>query len=200
MRLLSSSIALAALSFIALSSNAQKVKLTEGDLKIVKGETKINIDFTYDNMSVGKFKNEQDYIADRKTEYNKKEPGRGDTWAIHWVDDRSSRFEPKFIELFTEHSELQVRSKKDAKYTLIVHTISTEPGFNVGVWRKNAEIDVEVLLVETADKSKVLAKFKVDNVPGRDVFGYDFDTGERLSEAYAKAGKSIGKFVKDKIE
>ena len=137
-------------------------------------------------------------MLQKTAEYNKKEAGRGDTWAKHWVDDRESRFEPKFIELFEKHSELDVRSQKDAKYTLIVHTTSTEPGFNVGVMRKNSEIDVEVLLVETADKGKVLGRLLINNIPGRDAFGYDFDTGERISEAYEKCGKAVGKFIKEK--
>ena len=37
------------------------------------------------------------------------------SWAKSWVADRASRFEPKFIELFTETSSMTV--KADAKYT-----------------------------------------------------------------------------------
>lgn len=198
MKSFAGNVALISFTVLSLSASAQKVKLTEGDLSALKGQTQVALEFTYDHMSVGKYKNEQDYIDDRKVEYNKKEPGRGDTWAIHWVDDRQSRFEPKFVETFEKYSEM--KTAKNSKYTLIVHTISTEPGFNIGITRKNAQIDVEVLLVETADKSKVLAKMVVNNIPGRDVFGYDFDTGERISEAYEKGGKAIGKFIKDKID
>lgn len=183
-----------------VNTQAQKIKITEGDLSALAGQTTVNIDFTYDNMSVGKFKKEQDYIDDRVVAYNKKEPGVGDTWATHWVDDRQSRFEPKFIELFEKYSDLKVSSKKDAKYTLIVHTVSTEPGFNVGIMRKNSEIDLEVLLVETADKSKVMAKLVANNIPGRSFGGYDFDTGLRIMESYEMGGKAIGKFIRDKIK
>jgi hypothetical protein len=191
--------AVVVLAAFSLNTQAQKVKLTEGDLALLKGQTSVNVDFAYDHMSVGKYKTEDEYIKAKTEEYNKKEAGKGDTWAKHWVDDRESRFEPKFVELFEKYSEMKASSKKDAKYTLIVHTTSTEPGFNVGIVRKNSEIDVEVLLVETADKSKVLSKMTISNIPGRDAFGYDFDTGERISEAYEKCGKSVGKFIKDKI-
>jgi hypothetical protein len=200
MKLHFGSVAVLAFTVVTVSVSAQKIKLVEGDLSPLKGQTTINVEFTYDHMSVGKYKNEEEYIAAKTEEYNKKEPGKGDTWAKHWTDDRSARFEPKFIELYEKYSEMDVRSQKDAKYTLIVHTVSTEPGFNVGIVRKNSEIDVEVLLVETADKSKVLAKLAINNIPGRDAFGYDFDTGERISEAYEKCGKAVGKFVKDKID
>ena len=83
-----------------------------------------------------------------------------------------------------------------AKYTLIFKTTSIEPGYNIGISRKNAQIDAEIWIVETANKSNKVATFTINNVPGGTAFGYDFDTGLRISEAYAKAGKSLGKFFK----
>ena len=52
---------------------AQKVKVTEGSIDAIKGETSINLEFTYDNMKVGKFDKEEDYVSKKKEEYNKKE-------------------------------------------------------------------------------------------------------------------------------
>jgi len=179
------------LSFAGFS---QKIKKVEGDLAPLKNETNINIEFIYDDMSVGKYEKEQDYIDAKKAEYNKKEPGRGDRWAKSWVSDRKGRFEPKFAELFSENSDMVVTTK--AKYTLIFHTTSTEPGYNIAISRKNAEIDGELLVVETANRNNVIAKLSVNNAPGKSVMGNDYDTGERISEAYAKAGKSLGKYIK----
>lgn len=186
--------ALFAFTFCLLQANAQKVKNTSGNADILKPETTLNIEFVYDNLSVGKYKNEQDYIAAKTEEYNKKEAGKGDTWAASWKNDKASRFEPKFIELFTLHSGMTVN--KDAKYTLVFKTISIEPGFNVGVMRKPAELDAEVWIVETANKSNKLATFTLSNVPGGTAFGYDFDTGLRISEGYANAGKKLAKTLK----
>ena len=45
-----------------LQANAQKVKNTSGNVDILKSESSISIDFVYDGLSVGKYKNEQDYI------------------------------------------------------------------------------------------------------------------------------------------
>ena len=145
-------------------------------------------------MSVGKFKDEKDYIKSKTEEYNKKEPGRGDSWAKSWVTDRASRFEPKFIELFQENSDMTV--KEASKYTMIFKTTSTEPGYNIVINRKNAEIDAEILIVETANRSKVIAKLTVTNAPGRIYGGYDYDTGSRIAEAYAASGKRLGKYIK----
>ncbi|MGC4038894.1 MAG: hypothetical protein QM764_23250 [Chitinophagaceae bacterium] len=191
-----SKISLLSLAMIALSitSFSQKIRVKDGDKNVLKNESTINIEFTFDNLAVGKFDKEQDYIDTKKAEYNKKEPGRGDTWAKRWKDDQENKFPPDFKALFEKTSGMTI--SKDAKLTMIVHTVGIEPGFNVGVMRRNANIDVEVLIVETANKDKVLLKLSVDNSPGRTFMGNDYDTGERISEAYAKAGKEVGKYLK----
>lgn len=180
--------------FTGVHTNAQKVKTTSGSDEILKPESSVNIEFTYDNITVGKYKNEQEYITAKTEEYNKKEAGKGDSWAASWKRDKQARFEPKFLELFKLTSGMSVAA--DAKYTMIVKTLSIEPGWNVGISRKNAEIDLEIWIVETSNKSNKLASFTISNVPGGTAFGYDFDTGLRISEAYAKAGKSLAKFFK----
>ncbi len=179
---------------ISLNTFAQRVKEVEGNMPDLKNEKSINTEFTYGNISVGKYDKEEDYIKAKTEEYNKKEPGRGDSWAKKWIDDRANRYEPKFDELLTKYSDLTLN--KNAKYTIIFHTTFIEPGFNIGITRKNAYINGEVLIVETANKSKVLAKLTIDKAPGNSYWGNDFDTGERLSETYATAGKGLGKFLK----
>ncbi|MDJ1470652.1 hypothetical protein [Xanthocytophaga flava] len=186
-------------ALISISSYAQKIKVIEGDLSALKGQKSLTMEFTYNNMKVGKFDKEEDYVDTKRAEYNQKEAGRGDKWAKSWVDDRKNRFEPKFNELFEKHSEIQL-SPKGTKYTLIFNTSSTEPGFNVGVWRKNAEINGEVWVVETSNKNNIIAKISLQKALGRTFGGYDFDTGLRIAEAYADAGKAFGKFIKDQLK
>ena len=185
---------LALLSYSGVKS--QRIRLIEGRLDFLKRESSVAVDFTYDNMAVGKFSREDEYVSGKRDEYNRKEPGRGDNWAKSWVADRQYRFEPKFLELFDKYAELRV--VREARYTLIFHTIFTEPGFNVGVWKKNAEINAEVWVVETGNRGNVLAKISIEHAPGRSFWGNDYDTGERLAEAYAAAGKALGKFIKNK--
>lgn len=86
--------------------------------------------------------------------------------------------------------------KKGSKYTLIFKTTFTEPGFNIGIMRKNAEINGDVWLFETANPTIAIAKISVQKALGRTFGGYDFDTGERISEAYADAAKALGNFMK----
>jgi len=194
MKSLTRFVAIIATVLITSASFAQKIKTVEGDLSVLKDESTINIEFVYDGMSVGKYDKEADYIKAKTEEYNKKEAGRGDSWAKSWVTDRASRYEPRFINEFQEASNMTVKS--EAKYTLIFKTTTTEPGYNIVISRKNAEIDAEVLIVETANKSKVIAKLTVSNAPGRIYGGYDYDTGTRIAESYAVAGKRLGKYIK----
>ncbi len=177
--------------------NAQKIKLIDGDLSPLKSEKSITLAFSYDNMKVGRFNRDEDYINSRTEDLNKKETGRGDSWAKSWVADRNARFEPKFTELYEKYSVLA--PNQNAKYTLIFKTTFTEPGFNVGVMKKNALIDGEAWIVETANPSHVIAKISVMKSPGRTFWGSDYDTGVRIEEAYAAAGKAVGKFLKDKL-
>ena len=162
-------IAVLMLSAVMLQSTAQKIKTQSGNADILKSENSVNIEFVYENVSVGKYKNENDYIKAKTEEYNKKEAGKGDTWAASWARDKQARFEPKFIELFTANSGMTV--SKDAKYTLIFKTLSIEPGFNIGITRKNAEIDAEIMIVETANRGNTVATMTISNVPGGTAFG-----------------------------
>jgi hypothetical protein len=194
MKQLNTALLICATAIFSLTTNAQKIKTTEGDIAVLKNETSINVEFTYDNMSVGKFDKEEDYIAKKKGEYNEKEAGKGDSWAKTWVADRKTTFEPKFIDLFESTSGMTV--KPASKYTMIFHTTSTEPGFNIYVTRKNAEIDAQVWIVETANRANKIAVIDVRNAPGRTYGGYDYATGDRIQECYAVAGKKLGKFIK----
>ena len=179
---------------LTISGYAQKIKLLEGDLSPLKGQKSIRTEFTYDNMVVGKDKTEESYIQEKKAKLNEKEAGKGDKWEQDWVDDRKNRFEPQFRELFAKNSEMTT-ADDNATYTLIFKTTRTEPGYNIGITKQPAMIDGEAWIVETANKDKVIAKISIQKVPGSQVMGYDFDTGTRLQESYAKSGKDLAKFI-----
>ena len=183
-------------AFLYLSF-AQKIKVSSGNLDFLKGVEVLNVEYDYDNMGVGKYDKEADYVADKVSDYNDKEPGRGDNWRESWIADREERFEPKFEELINNSlgkKNVSVGGHPDASYTLILKTTFTEPGFNVGVVRKNASINCEAVFV-SSDSGEELATITIMNSPGRGGMGYDFDTGFRIQEAYAKAGKELGRFI-----
>jgi len=73
-----------------------------------------------------------------------------------------------------------------------VHTTFIEPGYNVGVSRKPAFINLEISISKAGEE---LVHILILKSPGGGAMGYDFDAGYRIAEAYAKAAKSLGKYL-----
>jgi hypothetical protein len=184
---------------ISIQGYAQKVKLEEGDLSPLKTEKSLAFVFTYDSMTMGGrgHQTEAEYVAKKTEEYNKKTPGKGDEWAKAWKDDRETLYEPAFTKEFEKYGALQPDPK--AKYTLIFKTTFTEAGFNIGIMRHNAEINGVAWIVETANKSHVIAKITVTKAPGGSFFENDYATDERISTCYSEAGRGLGYFIKGKL-
>ena len=191
-------VVLFALLFIPTFTIAQDVDIIKGELIFLKDEKKINIEFTYEKMVVGDDGKEADYIKRKTAELNAKEAGTGDTWAIKWQEDKAMRYEPKYILGFTNLSGMTV--SKDAKYTMIFNTKALEPGYSIGVSKRNAGIDGTVIIVETANRAKILAKLSVER-PGENKFrGAAFDAGSRIADAYYLTGQKVAKFIKKNMK
>ncbi len=172
------------------------VKVNSGSIKSLKGEKQLLVKYDYSNMKVGKGLTEEEYVNQKVKDANEKEAGKGEIWSKGWYGARELRYHPKFEELFNKESENLTISQKaeNAKYTLVVKSVYTEPGFNVGVMKKPSYVNYIFQVVETANPSNVISEMQLNNVPGSQVMGYDFDAGSRIAESYAKAGKILGKF------
>ncbi|MDD4604028.1 MAG: hypothetical protein PHF97_09510 [Bacteroidales bacterium] len=190
-------ILLSVFMFFTLENFAQKIK--SGDVKMLKGQTSLNLQYDYSKMAVGKYKNEKDYVADHTATMNKQKPGSGDQWAESWVTDRAARFQPMFEKNFNAKlSDVGVTAKEgasNAKYTIILRTVFVEPGFNVGITRKNAYIDVIADIVETSSPDKILATIEMNKLQNVNMMGYDYDTGGRIQSCYDRTGDNLGKFL-----
>ncbi|MBP8851110.1 MAG: hypothetical protein KBG80_11210 [Breznakibacter sp.] len=191
------------LTISALALNAQKIKIESGSLTALKGEKEVNVVFVYDGMSVGKFKSEKDYIEKKKKEADEKEAGKGAAFESKWKEAREFQYEPKFIELFNKNGAdmgMKVsQGNKSLKYTFEVKTTFTEPGWNIGISRVPAFINVTITVLETATQ-KAVGKVTMLKVPGQDAMGFDYDSSYRIAEAYAKCGKSLAKFIEKKTK
>jgi hypothetical protein len=182
-----------------VAGNVFSQKLKSGSFAALKGQTVISLVYDYSTMAVGKYKNEKDYIEKRSADMNKKEAGTGDKWAQAWVNDRETRFQPMFEKNLNgklNPAGISARQKADdAKYTLIVRTVFTEPGYNVGVSRMNAYINMMVDLVESANPGTVLGTIELSKVQSVNMMGYDYDTGGRIESCYDRAGEWTGSFL-----
>ena len=201
MKMIRFALTVAAFSLAASTAMGQKIRLKEGKLDALKGVKKMNVQYDYSGMTcTTKNIPEDEFVSNKKEEYNKKEAGKGDKWADSWVADREKRFHVHFKDMFEKQSDLQLGDMPDEKYNLDFKTTHVETGYNIGISRRDAFIDGEALVIETANPKNVIARITIDNVPGRTGGGYDFDTGERLAEAYEKAGKSLGKYFSKEID
>ncbi len=192
------------LFLLFLTVDAQKITVKSGDLSFLKGVTELNVDYDYGNMAVGKFKTEADYIEKKKNEYNEDEPGKGDRWEEEWHADKENTYHRKFEELFNvimygHNTGMKIGSYPNADYTLVLKTIFLEPGFNIGISRKDASINVIAEFVTSDDPENILAVITMDKVPGRGAMGGDFDTEYRIGEAYAKCGKELAEYLWKKV-
>jgi hypothetical protein len=186
-------IAFLAIFLMALPVQGQKIKVTQGDIKDLKGLTQIKLVYDYSDLGVGKFEKEADYVAEKVTEKNEDEPGSGDAWKEDWYGDREEQYEPKFEELLNKYATwLEAGKEVDAPVILHVHTKFIEPGFNVGVARKPAYIDLELFFEKDGE---LLVSMLILKSPGSGGAGFDYDHGYRISEAYAKAAKSLAKYL-----
>lgn len=177
-------------------------KLKSGDVKMLKGQTSLTVQFTYENLMVGEM-TEEAYVTKKVNEKNKEKAGSGDEWASKWKNDRSARFEPEFIDGFNKSiKKLGIVAVAESRetptpYTLIIQTDKVEPGFYTGVSfvEKDTYITLKATLVDSADPTKVLALIELNKIVGSAFDVAKYDTGLKISNAYNNAGKDLASLI-----
>lgn len=178
------------------------VKINSGDVAGLKGVTKVNIVYDYSKVGVGSFRNETDYLAKKKEEMSKKDPAKYEKFEQSWYNSRKERFEPKFEEMFNKMAaKIGMTGKNngtDADVTLKVETVFIEPGYNIGISKMPAYIDLECTFVDKSGKE--IVRYFIKNAVGAQAMGYDFDAGSRIVESYAKGAKMLMKDVNKRVK
>jgi hypothetical protein len=176
---------------------AQKMKLLSGSLKSLKGQKSYAIKFRYDSMLVGTDTPEKSYLTQKKTLWEMEEPGKGYNFVRMWFDDRLELYQPAFIQSFEKYSRIEL-GDENAGYTLIVKTTRTEGGWSAGIVNHPGEIDGELWIVESADKTNVIARIGFYKIIGKVFYGGDFEMTGRIQSAYSVAAKGLGTFIRRK--
>ena len=185
-------------SVLSTPALSQKMKLLSGSLKPLKGQKSYSIIFRYDSMTVGgDGMSEKNYLRQKKNDWEMKEPGRGSDFVEKWFADRKRLYEPGFISKFEPYSDLKL-DEGSAMYTFIVNTQNTEGGWNAGVMGHPGEISGELWVVESANKSNVIAKILFFEFTGKTSYGGDFEMTQRIQSAYEVTGRWLGDFVRRK--
>lgn len=188
-------ITLLVVAFISVTAFGQKV--SSGNFGNLKGITEFNLVFDYAGLTVDKFKTEEEFLADKMKK--REEKGTADDFKASWFADRQDRYEPKFIESFNKRFDGKVKADKNlssAKYTMTIKTTWIYPGYNVGVMRQDAKINATITVTETANPSNVLLVVTYEKIHGDGAMGYDFNSGYRISEGYAKLAKEFARDIR----
>ncbi|HZJ19210.1 MAG TPA: hypothetical protein VFD35_02505 [Pricia sp.] len=191
---------MAILLLVSTTAMGQKLIEQEDDIKNLKDIKVYMMEFDYTDVQIPKFDNEEAFLKDKMDKRNEKEAGDGERFKKSWFEDRPERYHPKFIESFNKRfddSAVQVQ-EQDADYTMKIHTTKLYPGYNVGIVRHNAEIDATITVFKTGDESNVLFSGSYKDVQGSGAMGYDYDSGYRISECYAKLAKTFAKDLEKK--
>lgn len=177
--------------------------LQSGDVKNLDGVTQVNIVYDYTSMSVGAFRTEADYIAKKVKEYQDKgDNDKAENFKKSWEKGKTETYPSHFIELFNKYGEKDLNmtgtnNGTSAAYTLTVKTTFIEPGYNIGISKKPAFIDVEFIFTDKSGKE--LARYYSKNAVGSQAMGFDYDVSSRVSESYAKVAKMlVGAIKKDR--
>ena len=151
------------------ASFAQKIKWEKGDdLAFLKGQTSVGTEFDYSKITV-KGEPEQSYVEASKTDLNADKPGDGDAFAEEWTDARERKYKPQFAKGFNKSlakDGIYVDSTGSAKYTMIITTGDMQLGKGKTFVSKPAKINVDFVIVETANKGNVVAKGSIEEVEG----------------------------------
>ncbi len=179
---------------------AQRFKVQEGELENLKGILEYNLVFDYTDVKIPKFENEEAFLKEKMAKREKKRKGGGEVFKKSWFDDRKNRYEPKFIESFNKRFRKgKIKADKNlesAKYVMKIHTTKIYPGYNVGIWRHDAEINATITIFEKNNPSNILVSGTFKDVRGRGAMGNDYNSGYRISESYAKLAKRMAKYIK----
>lgn len=175
---------------ITSASFAQKVKVKSGSFKTVKDVKEFNLVFDYENLKVDKFDTEEEFLEDKMKK--REEKGTDEDFKKSWFSDREERYEPKFIESFNKRGDRKVEKNLDsAQYTVKVKTTWIYPGYNVGVMRQPAKLNTTIFIYETANPANVVLEADYIKALGNGAMGFDYNSGYRISEAYAKLAKTF---------
>ena len=174
--------------------------LNSGDISALNDVRNVNIVYTYNDMGVGAFRKEEDYLSKKCEDISKKKDASAcDKFKKDWVDARKARFEPKFELLFNKYGPKAAfmegtNYSADKDVTLEIHTVFVEPGYNIGISKKPAFVDFECTFKDKSGKS--LCVIFIKNAVGSQAMGYDFDVNSRIVESYGIAAKMLTGLIK----
>lgn len=181
--------------------NAQdiKFKIESGQASGLENAS-IGIFYDYTNLVVNEFKNEEEFLKYRQ-ENLKEDPKKFEEIKRFWYDNRKSRYEPKFEQIFNKNADYNISAvnyNEAANVKLTVQLLRAETNFLGGTAETKAFCDFRVTFSDKEGKPIVIYTMK--NVPGSTDMNYNFGPGAGITESFAKAAKILVKDVNYRIK
>ena len=184
------------LSSLIFYTQAQKVKIKEGSLKFLKGQTELNFVFDYEGMLV-EGEPEEVYIQKKYKDEEEDSAGAGDKWLTAWqTTDRKNVYEVKLLKYFNmQMGQFHLkgsRNNNEAPYTATIRTIDIE---TVGDLFTATELTVEIIITER-NSSKTLARISISEASGN-YFDYAMAIKDnlRIADAYRDVGEQLAGLI-----
>ncbi|MGI9650348.1 hypothetical protein [Chryseobacterium sp. RLHN22] len=186
---------------VTTMSFGQNLTIISGNLGFLKGQTEVNVERNYgsplfqaDNFS------ETEYLERRHKEtVAKKGEAAWKTWIDTWEQHVETIWTEKFVEGLNKSKKIKFAQNIEAKYTLIIRPTWMYAGWS-GFVTQPGKLSAEITIVETANPSNVLVTMKGDKIEGvGSKVDYGMEYG-RLSAAYEKTGKEVGKEIKKALK
>jgi hypothetical protein len=193
------------LLFVAITATTfaqDKINIESGNFDFLKDQTEVNVQFKFENpLFQADNYTEAQYLERRKTEtLAKKGAESWKEWDEEWQKHKESVFFDKFIEgVNGKAKKIKFSKGTSAKYTLILDTKWIYAGWT-GFVTQPAKLSSEMIFVETENPSKVLTKVQGDKIEGVGSKGSYRMEYERISAAYEKTGKELGKAIKSSLK
>jgi len=157
----------------------------------------MNIEFRFDNMTIGKFNSEKEYIDYYVKDHNKKNPGSGEKWSQEWNTNTREKYPQVFIDqINTKTSKRGMnfsQKNSDATYTMIVKTVQVSQlmgARNSFAEKQEVKLVMEISIVETKNPNNEIAKISVTKISGT---GYGLPMC--MQDAFSSAGLETGAFI-----
>lgn len=180
----------------------QKMKIVLGNFEFLRGQRNLNVVFDYAGATFyNEMMSEQDYINKRIDEITRdKGADEAEVWRKDWDYSKSTTFVNKFLASMNKNLAIKSSTDEgDATYTVIVKTTWIYPGWFAGVMAQAAKVSTILRFVETADHSKVLLEIHSTKAPGNIQFVGIPNNNDRMSEGYAKTGKTLAALINKKL-
>lgn len=76
-----------------------------------------------------------------------------------------------------------------------IHTTFIYPGYNVGVARKNSKNEVTLSVYKNGSPENIIFSVDYTKIQGQGNGGYDFNSGQRIADAYIIFARALTKHM-----